>query len=147
MAKRRSRSLKSSCRSNPGARWPCASSGRVLTRLRRPELAQAALRKTIAVDPWRSDYHLALAQVCAQAGDLPGAIAACQEAIRLNPELIEARSLLVQCYLHSHEPGKADAEFRTLVQVLPRQPRDLAAMVRARKGDRARWGGAHPREG
>ena len=31
------------------------SSGRVLTRLQRPDLARAALRKAIAVDPWRSE--------------------------------------------------------------------------------------------
>ena len=34
-------------------------------------------------------------------GDWPGAVAACREAIRLNPELFEARSLLVQCYLRA----------------------------------------------
>jgi len=38
---------------------------------------------------------------------------------RLNPELFEARSLLVRCYLHSHLPEKADAEFRTLLRFYP----------------------------
>ena len=73
----------------------------------------------IAVNPWRSDYRLALARNCAQAGDWPGAVAACREAIRLNPELFEARSLLVQCYLRSGEPAEADAEFRTLLRFYP----------------------------
>ena len=79
-------------RIEPGREVALRSTGRVLTRLRRLDLAQAALRKTIAVDPWRSEYHLALAQVCALSRDWPGAVAACREAIRLNPELLEARS-------------------------------------------------------
>jgi len=95
------------------------SSGRLLARLQRPDLARSALQKTIAVNPWQSDYHLALAGVRGQAGDWPGAVAACREAIRLNPELFEARSLLVQCYLRSHEPDKADAEFQILLRFYP----------------------------
>jgi Flp pilus assembly protein TadD len=106
-------------RIQPGREVALRSSGRVLARLRRPDRAERALRKIIAVDPWRSDYHLALAQVSTQMGDWPGAAAACREAIRLNPELLEARSLLVQCYLHSHEPGKADSEFRSLLRFHP----------------------------
>jgi Flp pilus assembly protein TadD len=106
-------------RIEPGREVALRSSGRVLVRLKRPDLAQTALQRTIAVNPWRSDYHLALAQACAQAGDWPDGITACQEAIRLNPELIEARSLLVQCHLHSHEPEKAEAQFRTLIQFHP----------------------------
>ena len=95
------------------------SAGRVLARLQRPDRARAALQKAIAVDPWRSDYRLALARACAQARDWPAAVAACREAIRLDPELFEARSLLVQCYLRSGEPAKADAEFRTLLRFSP----------------------------
>jgi cytochrome c-type biogenesis protein CcmH/NrfG len=77
------------------------------------------LQKTIAVNPWRSDYRLGLARVCSQAGDWAGAVAACREAIRLDPELVEARSLLVQCYLQSHEPERADAELQALLRFYP----------------------------
>jgi len=106
-------------RMNPGHELTLRSSGRLLARLQRPNLARAALQKTIAVNPWRSDYRLVLAQVCSQAGDWPGAVAACREAIRLNPDLIEARSLLVECYLRSNEREKADAEFQTLIRFYP----------------------------
>jgi predicted CXXCH cytochrome family protein len=106
-------------RIEPGHEQTLRSTARALARLQRPDLARAALQKAIAVDPWRSNHHLALAQVCTQAGDWPGAIAACREAIRLNLELVEARSLLIQCYLHSHEPEKADAEFRNLLGFFP----------------------------
>jgi tetratricopeptide (TPR) repeat protein len=106
-------------RIEPGRELTLQSAGRVLARLQRRDLARAALQKTIAVNPWRSGYHLALGQVCAQAEDWPAAVAACREAIRLNPELLEARSLLVQWYLRSHEPAKADAEFRALLRFYP----------------------------
>jgi Flp pilus assembly protein TadD len=92
---------------------------RTLAGLRRPDLATSALRDVIAVNPWRSDYRLALARYSAQAGDWPGAAEACREAIRLNPELFEARSLLVQGYLRSGAPEQADAEFRALLQLDP----------------------------
>jgi tetratricopeptide (TPR) repeat protein len=91
-------------RTEPGREVSLRSAGRVLARLQRPDRARAALQKTIAVDPWRSEDHLALAQVTAQAGDWSGAIAACNRAVRLNPEQLAARSFLVQCYLHSHQP-------------------------------------------
>ena len=91
----------------------------MLARLKRPDSRARPLQKTIALYPWCSDYRLALARVCRQAGDWPGAVAACREAIRLNPELFEARSLLVQCCLRSHEPDKADAELQILLRFYP----------------------------
>jgi tetratricopeptide (TPR) repeat protein len=64
-------------------------------------------------------HHLALAGVCYEAGDWPEAVAACREAIWLNPELFEAQSLLVQCYLRSHQPDKAEGEFQLLLRFYP----------------------------
>ena len=49
----------------------------------------------------------------------PGPSRLAVEAIRLNPDLVEARSLLVECYLRSGEPAKADAEFQTLLRFYP----------------------------
>jgi Flp pilus assembly protein TadD len=97
---------------------------RTLAALRQPDLAAAALREAIAVNPWRSDYRLALSQDCAEAGDWSGAVASCREALRLNPELFEARSLLVRCYLRSGESAKADAEFQTLLRFYPDRRED-----------------------
>lgn len=88
---------------------------RTLGALRRPEQAATALRELIAANPWRSDYHLALATYCAQAQDWPGAVAACRAALQLNPELGEARVLLVQALLAAGEPAQADAEFQHLL--------------------------------
>jgi predicted CXXCH cytochrome family protein len=113
------RAYESVLRVDPGRELALRSAGRVLGRLGRPGAARAALEKTIAVDPWRSDYQLAMATACYHAGDWPAAVAACREAIRLNPELIDARSLLVQCYLRSNEPEKADGEFQVLLRFYP----------------------------
>jgi predicted CXXCH cytochrome family protein len=113
------RVFEAALRIDPGHELTLRSSGRLAARLQRLDLASATLQKTIAVNPWRSDYRLALAKVCSQAGDWPGAIAACREAIRLNPDLVEARSLLVECYLRSDERAKADAEFQTLLRFYP----------------------------
>jgi predicted CXXCH cytochrome family protein len=92
------------------------SAARVLARLRRPDLARLAMQQAIAVNPWCSDYHLALARACQQAGDGPAAIAACRFAIRLNPELFEARALLIQYLLQFNEPDKADSELQILLR-------------------------------
>src|SRR5262249_46951719 len=78
----------------------------------------------IAVNPWRSDYRLALATSCSQAEDWAGTLAACRQALRLNPELFEARTLLVQCLLRSGAAAEADAEFRKLLLFYPAK-RDL----------------------
>jgi predicted CXXCH cytochrome family protein len=106
-------------RIQPGREWTLSYSALALRGLKRFDLARAELQKTIAVSPWRSDYRLGLARVCSQAGDWAGAVAACRDAIRLDPELVEARSLLVQCYLQSHEPDRADAEFQVLLRFYP----------------------------
>src|SRR5207249_274330 len=70
-------------------------------------------------NPWRSEYRLALARMCSLTGDWPAAVAACREAIRINPELFEARSFLIECYLWADEPEKADAELQTLLRFYP----------------------------
>jgi tetratricopeptide (TPR) repeat protein len=66
----------------------------------------------LRLSPW-------IGQGLLPARDWAGAVAACREAIRLDPELVEARSLLVQCYLQSHEPERADAELQALLRFYP----------------------------
>lgn len=113
------RAFEGTLRINPGHELALRDSGRLLASLQRPTLARAMLQKTIAVNPWRSDYRLALARICSQAGDWPGAIAACREAIQLDPNWSDPRSLLVECFLRANEREKADAEFRTLLRFYP----------------------------
>ncbi len=104
-------------RIEPGHELTLRARGLVLTSLGRFERARSALQEAIAVNPWSSDYRATLANICYEAGDWSGAIAAGQAAIRLNPELFGMRSLLVQSFLRSHQPEKADAEFQTLLRL------------------------------
>jgi Flp pilus assembly protein TadD len=106
-------------RSEPGRESTLRAAGFLLVRLNRPERARSVLQDAIALDPWRSKYHARMALANSRGGDLPGAIRACREAIRLNPELLSARSLLVQCYLRAHQAEAADAEFQTLLRFYP----------------------------
>jgi len=103
----------------PGDEMALRSSGSLAATLRQYDLAGESLRKTIAVNPWRSDYRLALAKISSQAGDWPGAIAACREALRLDSDQLEARSLLIECYLRTGEAAKADAELKLLLRFFP----------------------------
>ena len=106
-------------RIDPGHELTLRSTGLLQAGLQRLESAHSVLQKAIAINPWCSDYRAAFAQVCYQADDWPGAIAACHSAIRLNPELTATRSLLIQSFLRSHQPENADAEFRTLLGLYP----------------------------
>jgi tetratricopeptide (TPR) repeat protein len=59
-------------RIQPDREWTLSYSALALRGLKRLDLARAALQKTIAVNPWRSDYRLGLARVCSQPGTGPG---------------------------------------------------------------------------
>jgi predicted CXXCH cytochrome family protein len=95
------------------------SLARVLARLKRPDLSRQAMQKLIALNPWSSDYQLGLARASMQAEDWQDAIAACRSAIRLNPELFEARALLIQSCLRAREPDKAESELGILGRLYP----------------------------
>jgi tetratricopeptide (TPR) repeat protein len=106
-------------RIEPGRELTLRTTGLLLAGLRRIDRARGVFQEAIAANPWSSDHRAAMAQACYDAGDWPGAVAACEAAIRLNPELVAARSLLIQALLRSRQPEKADAEFRTLVRLYP----------------------------
>ena len=59
-----------------------------------------------------------------QAEGWQDAIAACRSAIRLNPELFEARALLIQSYLRAREPDKAESELGILCRLYPSKRED-----------------------
>lgn len=106
-------------RIEPGRELALPYLARTYSGLNQPDLAAATMREVIAVNPWRSDYRLALARYCEQARDWPGVVSACLEAIRLNPELVEARSLLVQGYLGTGDRTTADARFQEFLAFHP----------------------------
>ncbi len=107
-------------RIEPGRELTLRSTGRAAGRPAAVRAARSVLQKAIAVNPW----SLGLSR-----GDGPGLLPRpaigpepsrlAQAAIRLNPELVAARSLLIQGFLRSHQPEKADAEFQTLLRLYP----------------------------
>ena len=113
------------------------ASGPSLTRLSRcwpasnGSIWRAAMQKTIAVSPWRSDYRLGVGQGLLPGRGLGRGRRGLPRSDPDRPRVVEARSLLVQCYLQSHEPDRADAELQDPAPLLPRQPRGVAAVVRA----------------
>jgi Flp pilus assembly protein TadD len=106
-------------RREPGRELTLRSTGLLLAGLQRLQRARAVFEQAIEVNPWCSEYRALLARACYQAGDWSGAIAACQAGIRLNPELLAARSLLIESLLRSHQANEADAEFQTLLRLYP----------------------------
>jgi hypothetical protein len=103
----------------PAHEWILRTIGLVQGNIGRTDLARTALQEAIAVDPWRSEYRLNLAQICFQDRDWSAAAAACRDAMRINPELLPARALLVRSYLRSQQIEKADAEFQTMLGFYP----------------------------
>ena len=93
----------------------------------------AVCQKPIAVNPWLRIIAWRW-PAPAPRRRLAGAVAACREAIRLNPELSEARSLLVQCYLRVHELDKADTEFQICSASTPPAAKSGSNGTRDRSG-------------
>ena len=75
-------------RIRPGREWTLHSSARVLIQDSSGPIWPVGAAKDDRDQPMASEYRLALARVCSKAGDWPGAVAACREAIRLNPESV-----------------------------------------------------------
>lgn len=76
-------------------------------------------RRAVAVNPWRLDHHVGLAQALIHLADWPAAAEACRQALRLNPARLEPRALLVQCLARAGERDKARAEYAVLQAVAP----------------------------
>ena len=75
--------------------------------MRKPAEALVHLERAIAINPWRADYHQAVALVHSQGGEWAAAIEAARDSLRLNPWDREARMLLIQCLLGDRRPREA----------------------------------------
>jgi tetratricopeptide (TPR) repeat protein len=91
----------------------------VATKANQSQLAIDAFRRVIAINPWNERYRAEFAQALGRAGDWRGAVAACREALRLNPVRFELRKLLVQCLLQLGESERARAELETVLEFAP----------------------------
>jgi Flp pilus assembly protein TadD len=71
------------------------------------------------VNPWAPSYRLRLARLLAERDDWQGALEQCQALLRLNPDSVPGRSLLVRCYLRTGRRDRARAELDTLLALQP----------------------------
>ncbi len=81
----------------------------------RREDAIAYWRRAIAINPWRELYHAELALLLSQVRDWRGATDESRAAIRLNPNRVQTRQLLVRGELHLKNLEAARKEFQTLL--------------------------------
>ncbi len=91
----------------------------------RPDEALARRKQIIEVNPWQSSYRLELAKLHAEGRRWAEAEAACREALRLNPALIEARTLLVKSLLQLGRREPAREEYERLLAFDPPNKEEL----------------------
>jgi hypothetical protein len=112
----------------PGSEFALVEAARAAGKLDRRRDAAAYLRRAIAINRWRSDYHAELAFLCFGDRDWQASADACREALRLNSSSVKVRKLLVQCYLNL---GNAEAARGELETVLGFDPPDRADLLRS----------------
>jgi cytochrome c-type biogenesis protein CcmH/NrfG len=104
---------------NPRDENALAESATLAGNLGRAGDALALWERAIAVSPYVSQYHHALAAVRAQRGEWDLAARACRQALRLNAARTNTRALLVASYLRSGHEKEARAEFEKLLILDP----------------------------
>lgn len=94
--------------------------------------AVAYWQRLIRVNPWRSDYHVWLADTQARNADWSSAALSLREALRLNPAHLRARWLLVRVLLRLGDRRQAQAEFDLLMEFDPPDKEALEQWFKAR---------------
>lgn len=93
--------------------------------MHRHEAAVSYWRRAIKVNPWRWEYHHALAVAHVRRSEWNQGLHACQQALELNPAGLEVRKLLLGCYLGTGDKAKAAAEFERLMDFNPPDREEL----------------------
>jgi hypothetical protein len=94
-------------------------------RLGRLEAARSFAQRLLTVNPWRWEYHLALARIQAQANDWLASRDSCLAARKLNALQPGVSRQLVVCHLRLRNRSEAETEFETLLHLLPAQAEEL----------------------
>jgi hypothetical protein len=110
---------------DPGRELLLKEAAQGAARAGRRDLAIAYWRLAVAIDPWRSDYHAALAALYVEDRDWDRAAGACRDALRLNFADLEVRKLLVRCHLQLGDAVAARGEFETILKFDPPDRDDL----------------------
>jgi predicted CXXCH cytochrome family protein len=89
------------------------------------ETARSLLEQAIQANPWKWEYHLALARVHAQNNNWQGALRSAQEVVKLNPFEPNAHRFLVVCRLRLGDRAESQKAFETLIKLNPAQADEL----------------------
>jgi Tfp pilus assembly protein PilF len=87
--------------------------------------AMAYCKRLLQVNPWRDEAHAIMAHLLGERRQWKEAIDEGQTALRLNPGLTEVRKVLITAYLHQGKKDAAQAEFKRLLALKPRDARQL----------------------
>jgi Tfp pilus assembly protein PilF len=85
----------------------------------RTEEAADYARRAVALNPWRFYYRWQLAKILVLRQEWSAAAEALQEALQLDPTIVDARELLITCYLHCGKKEAARKEFDLLLALNP----------------------------
>ena len=93
-------------------------------RLKRQDLAADYARQALQLNPWRWQSHQDVAAAAALRKDWPGAVAACREALKIDPASLPVRDLLMACYLRLGDRARAQAELDIMLLLVPPQEQE-----------------------
>jgi Tfp pilus assembly protein PilF len=104
------------------------TAARLTGQLKRSDEALDYWRRAIAVNPQAPMYHLEIAKLYQDRREWSRAAGSYSKGLRLRPLDLEARKMLVQCYLKSHDKARALAEFAIVLRFYPPESPDSKAL-------------------
>jgi hypothetical protein len=110
------------------ADWPESevtlhAAGNLALELNRPDSARSFLERAVKANPWRWQYHQALAIASFRLGEWERGARECSQSLQLGPANAASRSLLIQCYLGGGHRDKAGHEYEILQHHTPENRR------------------------
>jgi tetratricopeptide (TPR) repeat protein len=103
--------------------WPALNFGLLLTRLDRPEAAEARFRESLAADPRFPQARYQLGVALEKRGLVAEAITELDEAARLDPAYAEPQYALARLYRRSGDTERADRALERFLELKARQDR------------------------
>ena len=88
------------------------------------------LAKSVAGNPKNADAQGALGSLCLQAGDVPGAIRALEQAVLLAPDEAQNHYQLALAYSRSNTPDKAKAQLELYKQLKTKEAKEAKDLKR-----------------
>jgi tetratricopeptide (TPR) repeat protein len=104
--------------------WPALNLGLLLTRLDRPEAAEARFRESLAADPRFPQARYQLGVALEKRSLVAEAITELEEAARLDPAYAEPQYALARVYRRSGDKQRADRALERFLEIKAQQDRD-----------------------